>query len=69
MPLSVIDGLKAKGHKVIGNICGHERALFGRGHIITPGAWWRGDRQNIEDDTSVLWAGSDPRADGLALAY
>jgi gamma-glutamyltranspeptidase len=35
---------------------GDERATFGRGQII-----WR------DPITSVMWAGSDPRADGMAI--
>jgi gamma-glutamyltranspeptidase/glutathione hydrolase len=35
---------------------GHARAIFGRGQVILR------DRQ-----TGVLWGGSDPRADGLAM--
>jgi gamma-glutamyltranspeptidase / glutathione hydrolase len=36
---------------------GHGRSLFGRGQIIFR------DREN-----GILWGGSDPRADGLAMS-
>jgi gamma-glutamyltranspeptidase/glutathione hydrolase len=43
------------GHPVI-PVADHNRAIFGRGQIILR------DREN-----GVLWGGSDPRADGLAM--
>jgi hypothetical protein len=36
----------------------HERVIFGRGQIICRDA-----------SSGVLWAGSDPRADGLAMTF
>ena len=65
----VIAQLKSMGHDVAGPITGHRRALFGRGHAITPGAWWRAENSGISEDKSVLWAGADPRADGCAVGY
>jgi gamma-glutamyltranspeptidase/glutathione hydrolase len=56
IPSSVIDDLSALGHAV-GQVSGHERALFGRGQII---------RRDAE--SGVLIAGSDPRADGCAMS-
>jgi gamma-glutamyltranspeptidase/glutathione hydrolase len=47
--------LSHMGHQ-IQPTTGHNRALFGRGQIILK------DRE-----TAVLWGGSDPRADGLAM--
>uniref|UniRef100_A0A3P8WU46 Glutathione hydrolase-like YwrD proenzyme n=1 Tax=Cynoglossus semilaevis TaxID=244447 RepID=A0A3P8WU46_CYNSE len=52
-----------------GPICGHNRAKFGRGQIITVGDWWNGSDNQTDGATKVLWAGSDPRADGCALGY
>jgi gamma-glutamyltranspeptidase/glutathione hydrolase len=49
--------LRKMGHQVRA-ISGYERAAFGRGQIIT---------RNVQ--TGVLCAGSDPRADGQAVAY
>ncbi|XP_065192120.1 glutathione hydrolase-like YwrD proenzyme [Sycon ciliatum] len=51
--------LKAMGHNIAGPVCGHARALFGRGQIIAPRLAASGER--------VWWAGSDGRADGMAL--
>ena len=64
----VIEELRKMGHKVRGPVSGHERALFGRGHVITRGAWWSRDT-DIHNDSSVWWAGGDPRADSHSLAY
>jgi gamma-glutamyltranspeptidase / glutathione hydrolase len=48
--------LAEMGHPV-DLVHGHERAVFGRGQIIFR-----------DPDSGVLWGGSDPRADGLAMA-
>lgn len=56
-----LDGLRALGHRVAGPVRGHDRAMFGRGQII--------QRCPVGGEGAVLWAGSDPRADGLALGY
>ena len=70
--LETIMKLKEMGHNIEGPVLGHNRALFGRGQIIvnrpvvkTGGA---GD-EGKADLEQVLWAGSDPRADGLAIGY
>lgn len=50
--------LRAAGHAAAFPVEGHRRAVFGRGQVI------------LRDRLSgVLWGGSDPRADGLALGY
>lgn len=62
--------LITRGHKVNWPVSGHNRSLFGRGQIITKGTWWKlGPVASGEDDGDVLWAGSDPRADGCAFGY
>jgi len=53
----VINKLADMGH-VVRRVAGYERGLFGRGQVILR-----------EPDTGVLWAGSDPRADGCAMSY
>eukprot|EP00929_Paragymnodinium_shiwhaense_P049427 TRINITY_DN24932_c0_g1_i3.p1 TRINITY_DN24932_c0_g1~~TRINITY_DN24932_c0_g1_i3.p1 ORF type:complete len:559 (+),score=152.90 TRINITY_DN24932_c0_g1_i3:90-1766(+) len=53
----VLKALKSKGHKVARKT-GHERAVFGRAQII-----------RRDPATGVLWAGSDGRADGLAIGF
>ncbi|XP_068174664.1 glutathione hydrolase-like YwrD proenzyme [Antennarius striatus] len=65
----VAKDLRKRGHKVIGPITGHDRAMFGRGQIITVGDWWNPDVNQVDHPTTVLWAGSDPRGDGCAQGY
>ena len=65
----VIESLKQRGHDVTGPVRGMERSLFGRGHVITRGAWWRAEGSRLTNDGRALWAGSDARADGIALGY
>lgn len=48
---------------------GHKRSQFGRGQIITVGDWWNPSVSQANRSTRVLWAGSDPRADGCAQGY
>jgi gamma-glutamyltranspeptidase/glutathione hydrolase len=50
------DDLAARGHE-IQLVGGYGRSLFGRGQII------------LRQPDGVLWAGSDPRADGCAMGY
>ena len=69
IPLSTVEELRAMGHDVVGPVSGHQRALFGRGHVITRGAWWAGEELDVVDDRAVLWSGTDSRADGLAVGY
>jgi gamma-glutamyltranspeptidase/glutathione hydrolase len=54
---AVMKKLAEMGH-AIRPVTGHERGIFGRGQIILR-----------EPGTGVLWAGSDPRADGCAMTY
>src|ERR1035437_581253 len=56
MPQETIASLRSMGHP-IDEVTGYERALFGRGQVILR-----------NEDTGVLCAGSDPRADGCAMA-
>lgn len=56
MPLETVEGLANLGHPVT-IVRGMERSLFGRGQVI-----WR------DPASGVLWGGSDPRADGCAMA-
>ena len=53
-----VDELKRRGHNLISNVIGHDRAVFGRAQII-----------QRNRTTGVLWAGSDGRADGCAMGY
>ena len=53
--------LAAMGHDVSNLIAGHKRAIFGRGQIIL--------RKKDSQGNQIWWAGSDPRADGLAIGY
>ncbi len=55
LPAETQTRLAAMGHSVR-EVGGLQRATFGRGQIILR-----------ESDSGVLWGGSDPRADGLAM--
>jgi gamma-glutamyltranspeptidase / glutathione hydrolase len=57
VPEEVARGLARRGHTVHAGISGHSRAMFGRGQII------------VRRPDGVLWAGSDPRADGSAIGF
>jgi len=50
--------LRRRGHSVVSNVVGHDRAVFGRAQII-----------HRDRTSGVLWAGSDGRADGCAMGY
>jgi len=56
IPAAAVAALAAMGHPVTLK-SGHERAIFGRGQIIVR-----------DPETGVLCGGSDPRADGCAMA-
>ncbi len=55
IPMEVMAGLRELGHPVT-LVSGFDRSIFGRGQII-----------QREAESGVLWAGSDPRADGCAM--
>ncbi|XP_020780938.2 LOW QUALITY PROTEIN: glutathione hydrolase-like YwrD proenzyme [Boleophthalmus pectinirostris] len=66
----VAEELRRRGHTVNYPVTGHKRAQFGRGQIITVGDWWDSTvSQTDRPIQRVLWAGSDPRADGCAQGY
>ncbi len=54
MPKETISALQKMGHPIY-EVGGYERALFGRGQVITR-----------DNESGVLCGGSDPRADGVA---
>jgi gamma-glutamyltranspeptidase / glutathione hydrolase len=56
VPAQIFEQLREMGHPLY-TVSGQERALFGRGQIILR-----------DPQTGVLQAGSDPRADGCAMA-
>ncbi|HSV85572.1 MAG TPA: gamma-glutamyltransferase family protein [Levilinea sp.] len=57
IPAETATALAALGHEV--HLArGYERVVFGRGQII-----------RRDPESGVLWAGSDPRADGLAMTW
>ena len=56
IPAAAVAALAGLGHPVT-PVNGHERAVFGRGQIILR-----------DPTTGVLCGGSDPRADGCAMA-
>ncbi|XP_013877280.1 putative gamma-glutamyltransferase YwrD isoform X2 [Austrofundulus limnaeus] len=61
--------LRKRGHMVTWPVTGHGRSEFGRGQIITVGDWWNISVTQDSSPSRVLWAGSDPRADGCAQGY
>ncbi|MFN8387750.1 MAG: gamma-glutamyltransferase [Anaerolineales bacterium] len=54
MPQETYSSLEKMGHSVY-SVSGYDRALFGRGQVILR-----------DEESGVLCAGSDPRADGYA---
>ncbi|KAJ0032786.1 hypothetical protein NQD34_002867 [Periophthalmus magnuspinnatus] len=67
---SVAEELRRRGHNVNSPVTGHMRCQFGRGQIITVGNWWDPSvNQTDRPIPRVLWAGSDPRADGCAQGF
>ena len=56
IPANVFSDLERMGHPVY-SVGGYDRSLFGRGQVILR-----------DPETGVLCAGSDPRADGCAMA-
>lgn len=57
IPSETVNSLKERGHEILSNVGGFERALFGRGQIILR-----------DPGTGILTGGSDPRADGCAMS-
>uniref|UniRef100_A0A6Q2X7G4 Uncharacterized protein n=1 Tax=Esox lucius TaxID=8010 RepID=A0A6Q2X7G4_ESOLU len=48
---------------------GVDQSVFGRGQVISVGDLWNLSTYDTEPAVRVLWAGSDPRADGCAQGY
>jgi gamma-glutamyltranspeptidase/glutathione hydrolase len=57
IPKEPLETLARMGHPTE-QVFGFERAVFGRGQIIIK-----------DQESGVLWGGSDPRADGCAMSY
>ena len=55
-----VQQLSSMGHNAYGPVSGCERLVFGRGQVIV-------SHQTAK--CNVWWAGSDTRADGLAIGY
>jgi len=70
IPQDVVTSLLGKGHLIEWPVTNQSRAKFGRGHVITKGAWFlAAGRDDAVNDPGVYWSGTDPRADGLATGY
>ena len=66
----VIDELRRMGHDIQGPVVGHDRALFGRGQVIRCHPQEYHTLNSKEKGLrNVWWAGSDGRADGMAIGY
>lgn len=63
--------LRKKGHNVEWPITGFKRSVFGRGHVITRGAWWLNgsSEENVYSGSDVFWAAADSRCDGYPMGY
>ncbi len=57
LPVKAMSKLASMGHSITPR-SGYARSIFGRGQVIVR-----------DPETGVLWGGSDPRADGLAMSY
>ncbi|XP_013777162.1 uncharacterized protein LOC106461847 [Limulus polyphemus] len=68
IPASTIQELKDMGHIISGPILGRQRRDFGVGHIISRGQWWNPIKEGCRVK-NVLWAGTDPRCDGIAIGF
>ncbi len=55
---TIIHDLEVRGHKIVSDVKGPSRSLFGKAQII------KRDRKS-----KVLWAGSDGRSDGCAMGF
>ena len=70
IPLEAISRLKAMGHSVQGPVTGQSRTLFGRGQIISSRPVQSETKSfGSQERVNVWWAGSDGRADGMAVGY
>ncbi|XP_076333525.1 glutathione hydrolase-like YwrD proenzyme isoform X2 [Tachypleus tridentatus] len=65
---STLQELKDMGHIISGPISGFQRRDFGVGHIISRGQWWNPIKEGYRMK-NVLWAGTDPRCDGIAIGF
>ena len=65
--VDVIRKLEKMGHIITSDVGGYDRFLFGRGQVIARGEWPFNPVSG--NDQHVYWAGSDPRADGVAIGY
>jgi gamma-glutamyltranspeptidase/glutathione hydrolase len=57
IPLDVMSDLASMGHNIMPRT-GMSRMIFGRGQVILR-----------DNNSGVLCAGSDPRADGMAIGW
>ena len=61
-PRDSVDFVELAGYRVVRNVTGHARRMFGRGQCVVETA---GQSKRCR----VLWAGSDGRGDGCAAGY
>ena len=61
-PRDAVDFVEMAGYRVVRNVSGHARRMFGRGQCVVETA---GQCSRCR----VLWAGSDGRGDGCAAGY
>ena len=67
-PRDAVDFVELAGYRVVRNVSGHARKMFGRGQCVVSRPESSNKRKR-DDQRSVLWAGSDGRGDGCAAGY
>ena len=67
-PRAAVDLVELAGYRVVRNVAGHARKMFGRGQCVVSRPESSNKRKR-DDQRCVLWAGSDGRGDGCAAGY
>ena len=68
-PRDVIDYVEMAGYRVVRNVAGHARKMFGRGQCAVARPDGSSKKRTRDCHGCVLWAGSDGRGDGCAAGY
>ena len=68
-PRDAVDFVEMAGYRVVRNVAGHARKMFGRGQCVVARPDDSSNKRKRDDQLCVLWAGSDGRGDGCAAGY